>query len=130
MNNLKNPNADANIPGWPWDDALDALIASPDQHKLLFENDKVRVLDTHIAPGERTPVHTHRWSGVLYVLSWSQFVRYDDQGNILLDTRTVETMANPPTSLSMWSAVLPPHSFENVGTMPFHVISVEIKNNY
>jgi hypothetical protein len=43
---------------WPAD--LDALVAAPAHHTLLFENDVVRVLDTRIAPGNRTPVHTHR----------------------------------------------------------------------
>ena len=114
---------------WPWSDALDALVAAPDHHSLLFENDQLRVLDTHIPPGERTPIHTHRWSGILYVLSWSVFVRRDDQGQVLLDSRLVESLAKPPPTLTTWSAVLPPHSFENVGTVPFHVIGVELKNN-
>jgi hypothetical protein len=30
---------------------MDALIAAPQHHKLLFENEQVRVLDTFIAPG-------------------------------------------------------------------------------
>jgi hypothetical protein len=39
----------------PWDASLDALIAAPGQHRLVFENAHVRVLDTRIGPGERTP---------------------------------------------------------------------------
>lgn len=31
---------------WEWPDALDALIASSQNHRLLFENEEVRVLDT------------------------------------------------------------------------------------
>jgi len=31
-------------------DALDALIAAPEHHKLLFENETARVLDACIAP--------------------------------------------------------------------------------
>jgi quercetin dioxygenase-like cupin family protein len=50
---------------WPWEESLDALSAAPAQHRLLFENAHVRVLDTRIAPGERTPVHTHRWPAAL-----------------------------------------------------------------
>jgi hypothetical protein len=44
-----------------WPDELDALIASPQHHKLLFENEFVRVLDTNIPPGETTNVHTHQF---------------------------------------------------------------------
>src|SRR2546427_3854450 len=30
---------------WPWPDSLDALAAAPESHRLLFENDRVRVLE-------------------------------------------------------------------------------------
>ena len=65
---------------WPWDHSLDALVAAPAQHRLLFENAHVRVIDTRIAPGEQTPVHTHRWPAIHYVVSWSEFVRRDAAG--------------------------------------------------
>ena len=48
---------------WTWPDSLDALTAAPESHRLLFENDAVRVLETRIAPGETTLLHTHRWAG-------------------------------------------------------------------
>lgn len=47
-----------------WPDDLDALIAAPDHHTLLFEDDRVRVLDTVIRAGDRTPVHSHRWPAI------------------------------------------------------------------
>jgi len=108
-----------------WPDFLDALTAAPDHHKLLFENDRVRVLDTHIAAGAKTPVHTHQWPSVLHVLSWSNFVRYDDKGNIQVDSRKIDAFKVPPEVV--WSAPLPPHSLENVGEVDLHVISVELK---
>ena len=48
---------------WPWPDELDAVIAAPLHHKLIFENGQMRLLDTRIAPGDTVPVHTHRWPG-------------------------------------------------------------------
>lgn len=45
---------------WPWPEEQDALAAAPLHHKLLFENDQVRVLDTRITPGETTALHTHQ----------------------------------------------------------------------
>ncbi|MFN2189360.1 MAG: hypothetical protein ACK2T3_11395 [Candidatus Promineifilaceae bacterium] len=56
-------------PDWPWPEELDALVAAPENHTLLFENESLRVLDTRIAPGGTTPVHTHRWPGALYTLN-------------------------------------------------------------
>ena len=116
--------ADESATDASWPPALDALVAAPEHHTLLFENAAVRVLDTRIAPGHRTPVHTHRWPGVLYVLGWSAFVRRDAAGNVLMDSRTA---GGPPPSQALWSPPLPPHSLENVGTADIHVISVELK---
>lgn len=80
---------------WPWPDSLDALVVAPGQHRLVFENAYVRVLDTRIAPGERTPVHTHRWPASHYVVSWSDFVRRDAAGTVLVDTRAGGPRAGP-----------------------------------
>jgi hypothetical protein len=109
---------------WPWDDSLDALIAAPGQHRLVFENEQVRVLDARIAPGERTPLHTHRWPAAHYVLSWSDFVRRDSDGAVLVDTRSAGVRAAPE---ALWGDPLPPHSLENVGDAPLRIISTEIK---
>jgi hypothetical protein len=110
-------------PGWP--DHLDALVAAPDQHTLLFENDQVRVLDTCIGAGAQAPLHTHRWPAALYILSWSQFIRQDDKGAVVLDSRSVPALQNPLPVL--WSAPLRPHSLLNVGEVELHIISVEVK---
>ena len=106
-----------------WPEALDALVAAPAQHRLVLENDRVRVLDTLIAPGERTPVHTHQWPAVHFVRSWSAFVRRDAEGNVLVDTRA--GASDPPSVL--WGDPLGPHSLENVGGTALHVLSVEVK---
>ncbi len=109
----------------PWPDSLEALVAAPRHHTLLLETDRVRVLETHIPPGELVPLHTRRWPSVLYVLSRSDFVRRDAEGHVLLDTRAVASAgAEPPV---IWSEALPPHSLENVGATEIRVLSVEVK---
>lgn len=112
--------------GWAWPDELDALAAAPDHHMLLLENERVRVLNTVIPPGEKTPVHTHRWPAVFYIISWGQFVRYDDAGKVMVDSRQVPALANPVDVL--WSDALPPHALENVGKTEIRIISVELKD--
>ncbi|MDH7460135.1 hypothetical protein QEG73_02555 [Chitinophagaceae bacterium 26-R-25] len=110
---------------WPYPDSLDALTAAPQHHKLLFENEFVRVLDTLIPPGETTAIHTHRYPASTYILSWSDFVRFDDKGNVMLDTRTL--VKKPGPGAANWVEALPPHALQNVGTQDMHVISVEQK---
>ena len=109
-----------------WPEALDARTAAPDHHAVLLENDQVRVLDTRIGPGEQTPLHTHTWPSVLYVLSWSDFTRYDADGNVLVDSRTWSS--SPIEGAALWSAALGPHSARNVGHCELRVIAVELKN--
>lgn len=111
---------------WPWPDSLDALQAAPRLHRVLFENDRVRVLDTRIAPGGHVPVHTHRWPAVHHVMSWSDFVRRDAAGQVLVDTRGRPAPASLP--FVAWSEPLPPHSLENVGSVELWVVSVETKD--
>jgi hypothetical protein len=108
-----------------WPDESDALTAAPQHHQLLFENEFVRVLDTNIPPGDTTPVHTQQYPASLYIISWSDFIRYDAEGNVLVDSRTLSKTPAPATAL--WSGPLTPHSLKNVGINDLHAISVEIK---
>jgi hypothetical protein len=112
---------------WPWPDSLDAVIAAPKYHKLLFENERVRLLEVRIPPGETTPVHTHRWPSAIYVAKQSDFIRRDGEGNLLFDSRTV---GPPPTEpMVQWVGPLPPHSVENVGSVEILLITTELKQD-
>ena len=104
---------------------LDAMVVAPDHHCVLIENDRVRVLDTRLRPGERTPVHAHEWPAALYVLSWSDFVRYDPEGKVLVDSRTMG--GAPRAGGALWAAPLMPHYVKNVGDSDLHIIAVELK---
>lgn len=106
-------------------DAFDAMIKAPDHHHLLLENGKVRVLDTKVKPGERTPVHGHEWPAALYVLSWSDFVRFDPNGSVLLDSRI--NLTRPRVGAVLWANPIGPHFVENVGDSDLHILAVEVK---
>jgi hypothetical protein len=110
---------------WPWPEALDALVAAADYHRLLFENEHVRVLDVRIGPGQIVPVHTHRWPSVIQVRSASDFIRRDGDGNLLFDSRDAGPADKAPSIV--WTDAMPPHSVENLGNAEIHLVSVEIK---
>ena len=111
---------------WPWPDSLDALVAAPGNHTLLMENEHVRVVWTRILPGEIVPVHTHKWPSVLFMKTWSDIVRRDPEGNVLLDTRL--SGEAPKLNTPIWLEALPPHSVENVGGAEIDNVQVEIKS--
>lgn len=111
---------------WPWPGSLDALVAAPHHHSLLLENDRVRVVHTHIRIGDFVPVHTHRWPSVVYILSQSDFIRRDESGNVLFDSRLGPPSHKIPAV--QWIEPLPPHSVENVGNAEISLYIVEIKS--
>ena len=114
-------------PAWPWPDCLDAVIAAPRHHKLMFENERVRILGVRIPPGETVPVHTHRWPSAIYVAWQSDFLRRDSEGDVLFDSRT---LGPPPTEpLIQWVGPRPPHSIENIGAAEILLISTELKQS-
>ena len=47
-----------------WDPALDAVVAAPANHCVLYENDRLRVLEVTLLAGEEEPTHHHRWPSV------------------------------------------------------------------
>ena len=112
---------------WPWPDNLDAVIAAPGYHVVLYEDERVRVLDGRVPAGATVPLHTHRWGGVLYIVATSDFVRRDSEGNVVADTRALPS--TPVAGTASWGAPLPPHSFENVGKSEFRTVTVEMKES-
>ena len=110
---------------WPYDDSLDALVADGKHHRLVMENEQVRVLETVIPAGARTAVHTHRWPSVLYMLSVSDFLRYDDLGAVITDSRTLPPR---PAGAAAYVPPMAPHSVENIGSSEIRMINVEWKD--
>lgn len=108
-----------------WPAHLDAVVAAPEHHRLVMENERTRVLETLIKPGETTAMHTHCWPAVTHFLSWSDFVRRDGAGNVMLDSKAAGVRIDP--GQAAWTSELGPHTLENVGKDVLHVITVEFK---
>ena len=109
---------------WPKDQ--DAVISAKRNHKILLENDSVRVLEVTVLPGETEAVHHHQWPSVLYFMDAGDFINRDGSGNIILDTRKLKEPLKFP--LTMWKAPEAPHSVQNLSkTKTIRLIRVEIK---
>lgn len=111
-----------------WPAELDAVSAAPNNHEILLENDKVRVLSVTPAPNEVEKVHHHQWPSVLYVMQAEDFTDRDAEGNLIMDTRTLDEPLQFP--LTMWKDPEAPHSATNLSnTTPIKLIRVELKNS-
>jgi hypothetical protein len=55
----------------------------------------------------------------------SDFVRRDQDGNVIVDTR--DSPSHALTGSAVWGAALTPHSLENVGNDELRNITVELK---
>ncbi len=110
-----------------WPENLDAVIAAPDHHTVLLENDSVRVLDVTVLPGVVEPLHSHRWPSVLYIQAAGHFIDRDSEGNVIFDTREMDAPLQLPAT--MWKEPEAPHSVENLSdTETIRLIRVELKN--
>jgi hypothetical protein len=95
---------------------LDPVVTNPDNYKVVFENDSVRVLDYTDQPGHKSTPHEHPDS-VMYTLSSFKRRLISDSGQ-----REVEMQAG----LAGWLPAQK-HSGENIGETETHVIFVELK---
>lgn len=113
---------------WPWGDELDAVVAAPASHRVLLENDRVRVLEVVILPGEREPAHTHRWPSVMTVLERARIRYYGADGELRFETPPRTDENEPPAALGAdWLGPEGLHSVENIDDRPFRALRVELK---
>lgn len=109
-----------------WPAELDAVRAAPNHHKILLENDQVRVLEVSLAPNEKEPLHHHKWPSVLYIEEAGDFIDYDKEGKVIFDTQKLPEPLTFP--LTMQKEPEAPHFVVNLSkTKPIRLIRVEMK---
>ena len=110
----------ANFDKW-WTPENDALVAAPRHHKLLFENDEVRVLEVTVPPGVREPLHAHRYPSVLYYVSAAHMLEYSPGV-------PVADRGHKNDGEVIFLPVGPPHQMENLEDgKSLRAIRVELK---
>ena len=112
-----------------WPPHLDALVAAPANHRLLFEDDTMRVLEVTVEPGERENLHHHCWPSLMVVLARPDYRNFDADGN------EIPPSGGTPASPSLPRALrLPPqrlHAIEVAADAPhgFRGIRIEFKTS-
>jgi beta-alanine degradation protein BauB len=95
---------------------LDPVATNPGLYTVIYENERVRVLEYLDKPGDRTEPHAHPDS-VMYTLSSFRRRLYADGGARDVDI-PAETVAWLPAQQ---------HAGHNIGDTPTRVIFVELK---
>jgi hypothetical protein len=103
---------------------MDALQAAPGSHRVLLENDRVRVLEVVIEPGAREPEHTHQAASVMIVDEPAR-IRYYAGGELRFESRVGS--GSPPGVRVRWLEPEGPHSVENIDEHRYHAIRIELK---
>lgn len=96
----------------------DAVKLSPQYYKILFENDRVRVLEYHNEPGDKEPMHSHP-RGVVYYLSGSKSKTTYPDGRF--------TEVEHKSGDIIWRDAVK-HASENIGSTDAHILAIELKD--
>jgi len=111
---------------WPYPDSLDAVVAAPRFHRILLENDRVRVLEVTVPPHTREPLHTHRWPSVLYKEQTGRGRYYDAAGHLVHES-TTPYRKGPDLVRARWQEPEAPHAVENTDEVADRFVRVELK---
>lgn len=114
---------------WIWPASFDAVVAASKNHKVLFENDRVRVLEVTVFAHANENVHTHANPSVfIRPVDCKVDLRYwDGKGHVLFDTRVAKE--SPPYQIASWSpGPEPPHAVENLSDSSCTFYRVELKH--
>lgn len=115
-----------------WDPALDAVAAAPKHHKVLFENENLRVLEVTLEPHDEEPVHHHRWPSIFVLDSIKPPVHdISPDGTQLPPNRDVIVAAEAwdgTGSLVVHMAPQPAGRVLNASDKTVHGIRIEMKS--
>jgi quercetin dioxygenase-like cupin family protein len=100
-----------------FDSTLDAVKLAPESYKVLLENDRVRVLEYRIKPGEKNVMHSHP-DFLLYTLTPEKFKLYFPDG------KSIDSEAEAGEMLFYEAET---HSYENTGSTEAHGFLIELK---
>ena len=94
----------------------DPVVTDPNLYSVLFENERVRVLQYHDRPGDRTHPHRHPDS---VMVTLSGFQRRVSSGDRQADIEL-------PAAHARWVGAQE-HAGENIGSTETHAVFIELK---
>jgi len=110
---------------WRWGEELDAVTAAPNSHRVVFENEHVRVLEVTLEPGVHEPEHTHRWPSVMMTDQRAR-IRYRIGDEVTFESP--DPLPPRDALTGSWNPPEGPHSVENIDSVPMRALRVELKS--
>lgn len=98
---------------------IDIVQTSPNQARVLMENEHVRVVEYAVKPGEKDVWHTHPPRSS-YVVSGGKVKVYTETGE--------PKISEVKTGASSWAGQGAKHYVENIGDTDIKIILTEIKS--
>jgi hypothetical protein len=96
------------------------IAANPIGTRLIFEDDRVRIWEIVLEPGQDAPTHTHLLDYTTVTIEGSTLERLNGDG-------TVDRHEAIPGRTLRWYQSTPIHGLRNVGTTRFRNVIVEVK---
>ncbi len=114
---------------WIWGEETDAMQAAIEHHRILFENEEVRVLEVVIPPQEKEAFHTHKWRSIFIVDSQSDMRYWGPESTVLFE-RKVDPLQQCQTTMT-WKEPEGLHAIENIShSHTIHGIRIEYKTKF
>ena len=111
---------------WPYKDELEAVTAAPKNHKVLYEDDNVRIVEVTIRPGEKENLHGHKYSSV-FIIPEPFAAGHDFDGNGKPSPSIPRSLVNASFPLVVRMGPQAPHAYQNTDTVPNHFYRFEFK---
>jgi hypothetical protein len=110
-----------------WDPALDAVLAAPENHTVLYEDDLIRVISVRVAPRATEKPHHHRFPAVFVI---DRMVKLRDFNGVTRQEISLPIPKDAVVPITLKFAPQPLHFVENFDTKPFHATRIEFKQGF
>jgi quercetin dioxygenase-like cupin family protein len=104
----------------------DERVLGPVGSKVLFENDRVRVWEMRLAPGEESAIHRHELDYLLVQVTGDRVAAVPEPDTEGPFDEYLEADLVPGAAVFIPRGGV--ETARNVGTQPFHEIIIELKD--
>jgi predicted metal-dependent enzyme (double-stranded beta helix superfamily) len=110
-----------------WHPALDGVLAAPENHAILYEDEAIRVLSVSISPGAIEKPHHHRLPAVFVI---DRLVKLRDFNGATGKEIPLPIPKDVEFPITVKFLPQPLHYVENLDTKPFHATRIEFKEGF